>query len=153
MDTSWWAPTRFRAKSLENGASPRKLNNPFASMADRPAVANRAMPVLSVMMRIAELRGYRVHNSNPCRNTRRYRTAPRERYLTPEEMARLNMVLTQDEFQCPQAVAAILSNKPGPPHPSSGSCCFRPGGAFPRRTCGASATGCAVCGIAVARVR
>ena len=30
----------------------------FASMAERPGVANRAMPVLSMMMRVAELWGY-----------------------------------------------------------------------------------------------
>ena len=79
----------------------------FASMAQRPGTANRAMPVLSVMMRMADLWGYRVHNSNPCRNTRRYRMAPRERYLTAGEMARLNAVLTQDESLRPQAVAVI----------------------------------------------
>ena len=43
----------------------------FASMSDRPGVANRAMPVLSMMMRMAELWGYRRHNTNPCKNTRR----------------------------------------------------------------------------------
>ena len=79
----------------------------FASMADRPGTANRSMPVLSVMMRMAELWGYRLHNSNPCKNTRRYATTPKERFLTPEEMARLNVVLTRDEFWCPQAVAVI----------------------------------------------
>ncbi len=79
----------------------------FASMADRPGAANRAMPVLSMMMRMAELWGYRSHNSNPCKNTRRYRMQPRERFLTVEEMARLNAVLTRDEFWCPQAVAVI----------------------------------------------
>ena len=36
-------------------------------MSDRPGVANRAMPVLSMMMRMAELWGYRAHNSNPCK--------------------------------------------------------------------------------------
>ena len=41
----------------------------FAAMSDRPGLANRAMPVLSMMMRMAELWGYRAHNSNPCRNT------------------------------------------------------------------------------------
>ena len=30
----------------------------FASMAEQPGSANRAMPVLSVMMRMAELWGY-----------------------------------------------------------------------------------------------
>ena len=79
----------------------------FASMAERPGMANRAMPVLSVMMRMAELWGYRRHNSNPCKNTRRYPMQRREQFLTPEEMARLNAVLTRDEFYCPQVVAIV----------------------------------------------
>ena len=37
----------------------------FASMAERPGIANRAIPVLSMMMRMAELWGYRAHNSQP----------------------------------------------------------------------------------------
>ena len=79
----------------------------FASMADRPGSANRAMPTLSVMMRMAEVWGYRPHNSNPCKNTRRYRTEPKERFLTAEKMARLNAVLTRDEFYCPHIVAIV----------------------------------------------
>ncbi len=79
----------------------------FASLAERPGVANRAMPVLSMMMRMAELWGYRRHNSNPCKNAKRYRMEPKERFLDAEEMARLNAVLTRDEFYCPQAVAVI----------------------------------------------
>ena len=79
----------------------------FASMSARPGIANRAMPVLSMMMRMAELWGYRRHNSNPCRNTRRYKMKPMERYLTAEEMARLNAVLTRDEFRCADVVAII----------------------------------------------
>ena len=79
----------------------------FASMADRPGSANRSMPLLSVMMRMAELWGYRPHNSNPCKNTRRYRTEPKERFLAAEEMARLNAVLTRDEFYCPHIVAIV----------------------------------------------
>ena len=79
----------------------------FASMAERPGIANRSVPVLSVMMRMAELWGYRAHNTNPCKNTRRYRMQPKERFLTAEEMARLNTVLTRDEFYCPHVVAVI----------------------------------------------
>ncbi len=79
----------------------------FASMSERPGIANRSVPVLSTMMRMAELWGYRLHNTNPCKNTRRYRMAPKERYLTPEEIARLNAVLTRDEFYCPHVVAVI----------------------------------------------
>ena len=79
----------------------------FASLSDRPGTANRSMPVLSVMMRMAELWGYRPHNTNPCKNTRRYRMQPKERFLSADEMAQLNAVLTRDEFWCPQVVAAI----------------------------------------------
>ena len=79
----------------------------FASMSERPGIANRAVPTLSTMMRMAELWGYRPHNSNPCRSTKRYPTQGRERFLTEEEMARLNAVLTQDEFWCPHVVAII----------------------------------------------
>ena len=79
----------------------------FASMAERPGSANRALPVLSVMMRMAELWDYRPHNSNPCKNTRRYRTQAKERFLTAEEMARLNAVLTRDAFWCPHIVAIV----------------------------------------------
>ena len=35
----------------------------FASMAERPGSANRAMPIRSTMMKMAELWGYRPHNS------------------------------------------------------------------------------------------
>ena len=79
----------------------------FASLGERPGIANRAMPVLSVMMRMAELWGYRAHNTNPCKRTRRYRMKPRERFLTAEEMARLNAVLTRDEFWCPHIVLRL----------------------------------------------
>ena len=79
----------------------------FASMGERPGIANRAMPVLSVMMRMAELWGYRAHNSNPCKRTRRYRMKPKERFLMADEMARLNAVLTRDEFWCPHVVAIV----------------------------------------------
>ncbi len=79
----------------------------FASLSDRPGVANRAMPVLSMMMRMAELWGYRAHSTNPCKRTRRYKMKPMERYLSAEEMARLNAVLTRDKFWCPNVVAIV----------------------------------------------
>ena len=90
----------------------------FASLRERPGIANRAMPVLSVMMRMAELWGYRRHNTNPCKRTKRYRMKPRERYLSAEKMARLNPVLTHDEFwrDCP-ACGFTTCVTPGPPSP------------------------------------
>ena len=70
----------------------------FASMAEQPGSANRAMPILSSMMRKAELCGYRQRNTNSCKNAKRYRMEPKARFLMAEEKARLDAVLTRDEF-------------------------------------------------------
>lgn len=77
----------------------------FDSMSGTPGNANRTLPVLSVMMRQAELWGLRPHGSNPCRNIRRYRMAPRERFLSLDELKRLGFVLEHAEDR--QAAAAI----------------------------------------------
>ncbi len=77
----------------------------FDSLSATPASANRALPVLSVMMRQAELWDFRPQGSNPCRNMRRYKTAPRERFLSVEELKRLGFVL--DHAEDTQAAAAI----------------------------------------------
>ena len=58
-------------------------------MPEQPGSANRAVAVLSTMMRIAELWRYRRHNSNPCKNAKRF--------LTAEEMTRLNGVRLRNE--------------------------------------------------------
>ena len=65
------------------------------------------MPTLPVMLRMVEPWGCRPHNSNPCKHTRRYRMKPRGRFLTAEEMARLNAVPTRDAFRCPHMVAIV----------------------------------------------
>ncbi len=77
----------------------------FDSMSGAPASANRALPVLSVMMTRAELWDLRPQGSNPCRNMRRYRTKPRERFLSLDELKRLGFVLDHAEDR--QAAAAI----------------------------------------------
>ena len=79
----------------------------FASMAEQPGSANRAMPVLSVMMRMAELWGYRRHNSNPCKNAERFRMELKARFLDIDELARLRRALDAREAEWPEAVAAI----------------------------------------------
>ena len=77
----------------------------FDSMSGAPGNANRTLPVLSVMMRQAELWDIRPQGSNPCRNMRRHRTAPRERFLSLDELKRLGFVL--DHAEDAQAAAAI----------------------------------------------
>ena len=77
----------------------------FDALSPTPANANRTLPVLSVMMTQAELWNLRPHGSNPCRNIRRYRVKPRERFLSMEELKRLGFVL--DHAKDTQAAAAI----------------------------------------------
>ena len=76
-------------------------------MSERPGTANRALPVLSVMvmMRQAELWELRPQGSNPCRNMRRYKRPAMERFLSAEELKRLGFVL--DHADDAQAAAAI----------------------------------------------
>ena len=77
----------------------------FDTMSGTPGNANRTLPVLSVMMRQAELWDLRPQGSNPCRNMSRYRMAPRERFLSVDELKRLGFVL--DHADDKQATAAI----------------------------------------------
>ena len=69
----------------------------FDSMSATPGNANRALPVLSVMMRQAELWDLRPQGSNPCRGMRRYKMKPRERFLSLDEFKRLGFVLDHAE--------------------------------------------------------
>ena len=48
----------------------------------REGVFNRAIPVLSVMLKYAEQLGYRKRGSNPCRGIPRFKRQLPERYLT-----------------------------------------------------------------------
>ncbi len=62
--------------------------------------------MLSVLRRQAALRDLRPQGSNPCRNLRRDRTAPRERFLSLDELKRLGFVLDHTEDR--QAAAVRL---------------------------------------------
>lgn len=69
----------------------------FDSMNGAPRTANRTLPVLSAMMTPAELWDVRLQGSNPCRNMRRHRMKPRERFLALNEQKRLRFVLDHAE--------------------------------------------------------
>lgn len=79
----------------------------FSSLSSTPAAANRALPVLSVIMRQAEIYGYRPENSNPCSGIRRYRCRGRERFLTLPEVRRLGRALADLDASVPHPAAAI----------------------------------------------
>ena len=78
-------------------------------MSGTPGNANRTLPVLSVMMRQAELWDLRPQGSNPCRDMRRYRTTSRERFLSLDELKRLGFVLGHaDDRQAAAAIRLLL---------------------------------------------
>ncbi len=79
----------------------------FASLHETPVAADRSAPILSVIMRQAEVYGYRPEGTNPCTGIKRYRRRGRERFLSTAELRRLGEVLTRHEADRPQLVAII----------------------------------------------
>ena len=79
----------------------------FASLHETPVAADRSAPILSVIMRQAEVYGYRPEGTNPCTGIKRYRRQGRERFLSAAELRRLGEVLTRHEADHPQFVAII----------------------------------------------
>ena len=79
----------------------------FASLRATPVSADRSAPILSVIMRQAELYGYRPEGSNPCTGIRRYRRKGRERFLSEAELRRLARVLENHETRHPRHVAFV----------------------------------------------
>ena len=85
----------------------RDVQRWFTSLRATPVAADRSMPILSVILKEAELMGCRPEGSNPCRGIRRYRRKGRERFLSDEEIGRIAARLASYEAQWPLEVAAI----------------------------------------------
>ncbi len=83
------------------------VQNWFASLHATPVAADRSAPILSVIMRQAEIYGYRPEGSNPCAGIRRYRRRGRERFLSGRELRRLARVLANHEERHSRSVAFI----------------------------------------------
>ena len=79
----------------------------FESLHAKPASANRSLPVLSVILRQAEVYGYRPEDSNPCKDIKRYRRRARERFLSPDEIRRVVEVLNRYDGTRPLQAAVI----------------------------------------------
>ncbi len=73
----------------------------------RAGSANRALAVLSSMMKHAEALGLRREDSNPCKGLRRRKTGFEAHYLTDDEFAALGRALEDAEADHPVAVAAL----------------------------------------------
>ena len=85
----------------------RDVRRWFAALHNTPAAADRSAPVLSVIMRQAEVYGYRPEGTNPCAGIKRYRRRGRERFISTAEIRRLGEVLARHEADHPQAVAIV----------------------------------------------
>ncbi len=83
------------------------VQNWFASLRATPVTADRSAPILSVIMRQAEIYGYRPEGSNPCAGIRRYRRKGRERFLSEPELRRLGLVLDSHEARHPREAAFV----------------------------------------------
>lgn len=68
-------------------------------LAHVPTEANRVLALCGALFQVAESWGLRPEGSNPARRIARFREVPRERYLTPEELARLGAVLARAEAE------------------------------------------------------
>ena len=79
----------------------------FASLHATPEAADRSAPVLSVILRQAEVYGYRPEGSNPCTGIKRYRRRNRERFLSHDEIRRLSHALDDKREKCPLLAAII----------------------------------------------
>lgn len=79
----------------------------FASLHKTPVSADRAAPVLSIIMACAEKYGYRTDDSNPCRGIKRYRRQGSERFLSEEEVSRIGAKLKRYQDAYPAFVAII----------------------------------------------
>ena len=99
---------RFRGQPI-GAITSADVQQWFASLRSTPAAADRAAPVLSVIMREAESLGFRNEGSNPCGNIRRYRRRGRERFLSREETRRLGTVLKEHDGHVLAAVVKLLA--------------------------------------------
>lgn len=65
---------------------------------DRPGTYNRSINLIRKAFSSAELWGYRPKNSNPCLGIPKYPEKKKERFLTSEELEKLDGVLTEQEM-------------------------------------------------------
>lgn len=75
-----------------------------------PGAANKCLALLSKMFNMSERWGMRPDGTNPCRHVEKYRSRPRERFLSVKELASLAEILAaieRDATETPFVVAAI----------------------------------------------
>lgn len=96
---------RYRVKDIQRGDIARFHQR----MRETPYAANRYLALLSHMFNVAEDWGLRPENSNPCRRIKKFKETARNRFLSPEELARLGdaLALAARRGESPYTIAAI----------------------------------------------
>ena len=97
---------RFRGRNIAD-ITRQDVQHWFVSLRATPVAADRSAPILSVIMRQAEIYGYRPEGSNPCTGIRRYRRKGRERFLSETELCSLGAILASHERRYPRNAAFI----------------------------------------------
>ncbi len=100
--------TRVRAVAIEDAKRVRDR------LTDKPIQANRAVAVLSKMMRLAETFGpeghrWRALGSNPCQHVPRFPAKSRKRFAKPTEIKALGPAIDKYAEASPSAVAFLYA--------------------------------------------
>jgi integrase len=77
------------------------------SLSEKPYQGNRLLAFAAKFFNWCEKHGYRPDGSNPCRHIEKYKEQRRERFLSPQELARLGEALAEADTASPYVVAAI----------------------------------------------
>ncbi|MEQ8760857.1 tyrosine-type recombinase/integrase [Marinovum algicola] len=85
------------------------IANLHHSMQETPGAANRTLALLSKMMNLAEKWEWRPDGSNPCRHIEKYPENKVERFLSPDELAALGIVLARSEREGSEMLSAIAA--------------------------------------------
>lgn len=75
----------------------------------KPVQSNRTVALLSKMMNLAEVWGWRPDGSNPCRHLGKYKEKKRERYLSDRELQLLGQALRELEQPTSEPVRVVKS--------------------------------------------
>lgn len=71
----------------------------MTAMSDRPTIANRTLSCLRKMFNLAEVWGYRLDGSNPCRHIKKYPEKGSTRFITDEELRKLYAYLDRADTE------------------------------------------------------
>jgi integrase len=96
-------------KRLVRDLEPDDVAKLHHSLRATPYQANRVLAVMSKMLKMAELWGYRPQASNPCYYIQKFKEHSRERFLTTAELKRLADVLTIMETTKEQSLFALAA--------------------------------------------